>query len=77
MDEHDLNYIVPLRRNNGMIDRTKLKSGNRVEFDGHFIFKERDTPKKLLEQFYKNYNYCSGTLRITLIFSEACSFMKK
>lgn len=41
LDEHDLKYIVPLRRNNGMIDRTKLKSGNRADFDGHFIFKER------------------------------------
>lgn len=41
MDEHDLKYIVPLRRNNGLIDRTKLKSGNRSDFDGHFIFKER------------------------------------
>ena len=43
-------------------------------YDDYFIFKERDTPKKLLEQFFKNYNYCSGTLRITLIFSEACNF---
>lgn len=41
LDEHDLKYIVPLRRNNGMIDRAKLKSGNRADFDGHFIFKER------------------------------------
>ena len=36
-----MKYIVPLRRNNGLIDRTKLKSGNRSDFDGHFIFKER------------------------------------
>ena len=41
LEENDLKYIVPLRRNNGMIDRTKLKSGDRSTFDGHFIFKER------------------------------------
>ena len=41
LDEHGLKYIVPLRRNNGMIDRAKLKSGNRADFDGHFIFKGR------------------------------------
>lgn len=41
LDENDLKYIVPLRRNNGMIDRTKLKTGNRSSFDGHFVFKER------------------------------------
>lgn len=41
LDETGLKYIVPLRRNNGMIDRTKLKSGNRCDFDGHFLFKSR------------------------------------
>lgn len=41
LDENDLKYIVPLRRNNGMIDRSKLRSGNRTSFDGHFLFKNR------------------------------------
>lgn len=41
LDENELKYIVPLRRNNGMIDRTKLKTGNRSSFDGHFLFKNR------------------------------------
>ena len=41
MEENDLKYIVPLRRNNSMIDRTKLKTGDRSSFDGHFMFKNR------------------------------------
>ena len=41
LEENDLKYIVPLRRNNGMIDRTKLKTGDRSSFDGHFLFRGR------------------------------------
>ena len=41
LEENDLQYIVPLRRNNGMIDREKLKTGDRSSFDGHFLFRER------------------------------------
>lgn len=41
LEENDLKYIVPLRRNNGMIDRTKLKTGDRSSFDGHFLFRNR------------------------------------
>lgn len=41
LEENDLKYIVPLRRNNGMIDRTKLKTGDRSSFDGHFLFRDR------------------------------------
>ena len=41
LEENELKYIVPLRRNNGMIDRTKLKTGDRSSFDGHFLFRDR------------------------------------
>ena len=41
LEENDLQYIVPLRRNNGMVDREKLKTGDRSSFDGHFLFRER------------------------------------
>ena len=41
LEENGLKYIVPLRRNNGMIDRTKLKTGDRGSFEGHFLFRER------------------------------------
>lgn len=41
LEEHDLKYIVPLRRNNSMINREKLKTGNRGDFDGYFLYKER------------------------------------
>ena len=36
LEENDLQYIVPLRRNNSMIDREKLKTGDRSSFDGHW-----------------------------------------
>ena len=41
LDDNELKYIVPLRRNNGMIDRTKLQTGDRSSFDGHFLFRNR------------------------------------
>lgn len=41
LEEHQLKYIVPLRRNNSMINREKLKTGNKNNFDGYFLFKER------------------------------------
>lgn len=41
LEENDLKYIVPLRRNNGMIDRSRLKTGDRNSFDGHFLFRGR------------------------------------
>ena len=41
LEQNDLQYIVPLRRNNGMIERDKLKTGDRSSFDGHFLFHER------------------------------------
>ena len=41
MEELGLRYIVPLRRNNGCFDRSKLKSGDKGSFDGHFMFQKR------------------------------------
>ena len=42
-----------------MIDRTKLESGNRAEFDGHFIFKERVI-------WYYSYKFDSRTIIVYL-----------
>lgn len=41
LEEHNLKYIVPLRRNNSMINREKLKTGDKSDFDGYFLYKER------------------------------------
>lgn len=41
LEEHDLKYIVPLKRNNSMINRDKLKTGSKRGFDGYFLYKER------------------------------------
>ena len=41
LEENDLRYIVPLRRNNGHFDRSKLKTGDKSSFDGHFMFQKR------------------------------------
>ena len=41
LEQNALNYIVPLRRNNGMIDKTRLSTGNKRYFDGHFLYRER------------------------------------
>ena len=59
LEENDLKYIVPLRRNNGMIDRTKLKTGNRSSFDGHFLFQNRVI-------WYYSYIYNNRTILVCL-----------
>ena len=41
LEEHNLKYIVPLKRNNNMINREKLKTGDKSDFDGYFLYKER------------------------------------
>lgn len=41
LEEQKLKYIVPLKRNNSMINREKLKTGNKSDFDGYFLYKER------------------------------------
>lgn len=41
LDESGLKYIVPLRRNNQMYDRTPLKSADKSGFDGAFQFSDR------------------------------------
>ena len=41
LEDHEIKYIVPLRRNSSCFDRTKLKTGDKGSFDGHFIFKKR------------------------------------
>ena len=41
LEERGLKYIVPLRRNNGLFIRDRLKAGNRDAFDGYFMFNGR------------------------------------
>lgn len=41
LKDSGLKFIVPLRRNNGHIDRNKLKTGNKADFDGHFLYNGR------------------------------------
>lgn len=41
LESEGIRYIVPLRRNNGAFDRSKLKSGDKSSFDGHFMFQKR------------------------------------
>lgn len=41
LEEYDLKYIIPLRRNNGLFDKEKLKSGSIDTFDGHFLYNKR------------------------------------
>ncbi|MBR5713434.1 MAG: transposase [Clostridia bacterium] len=41
LEEAGLKYIVPLRRNNGMINKDKLRLGNKNAFNGYFLYRER------------------------------------
>ena len=41
LEKSKIKYIVPLRRNNGMFDMSKLEAGNKSVFDGYFLFNER------------------------------------
>ena len=41
LENSQIKYIVPLRRNNGHFDREKLKAGDKGKFDGHFLFQKR------------------------------------
>ena len=41
LENSGLKYIIPLRRNNGHCNREKLKSGDKADFDGYFLFNGR------------------------------------
>ena len=41
LEKSSLNYIIPLRRNNGHCDRGKLIASNKSLFDGYFLFNGR------------------------------------
>lgn len=41
LEDNGLKYIIPLKRNNGAIQKEKLKTGNKANFDGHFRFNNR------------------------------------
>lgn len=41
LEKSGIKFIMPLRRNNGYCDRSKLKTGDRADFDGHFLFHDR------------------------------------
>jgi transposase len=40
LDEARLNYVVPLKRNSILFDVSRLKTGNKADFDGCFMFNE-------------------------------------
>ena len=41
LEENKLQYIVPLKRNSGLIQRDRLMTGSKAAFDGHFMFNNR------------------------------------
>ena len=41
LEDNGLKYIIPLKRNNSAIQKEKLKTGNKADFDGHFRFNNR------------------------------------
>ena len=41
LEQNNLKYIVPLRRNNTLFKKDILKSGDRNKFDGYFLFNKR------------------------------------
>jgi transposase len=41
LEEAGIKYIVPLKRNSALYDPSKLKTGNKGDFDGYFMFKKR------------------------------------
>lgn len=41
LDDNKLKYIVPLKRNNSLIEKEKLKTGDKNDFDGAFLFNGR------------------------------------
>jgi transposase len=41
MDEQDLKYIIPLKRNNSLFDDKIIRTGDKSKFDGHFMFQKR------------------------------------
>jgi len=41
LDESGIRYIVPLRRNDGMFDMSRLEKGDKSELDGYFLFNGR------------------------------------
>lgn len=41
LEDNNLRYIVPLKRNNSMIKRDIIESGKKEDFDGVFMFNER------------------------------------
>lgn len=41
LQQEKLGYIIPLKRNNKLIQYDPIKCGNYQKFDGHFMFKKR------------------------------------
>jgi transposase len=41
LDNNQLKYIIPLRRNNSLIDYSPIKKGDLKEFDGYFIYEKK------------------------------------
>lgn len=41
LEDNKLQYIIPLRRNNALFDRSVLQTGNRSAFDNYFMYNNR------------------------------------
>jgi transposase len=41
LDESDIQYIIPLKRNSTLFDTAKLKTGDKTDLDGYFMFNGR------------------------------------
>ena len=64
LENSNLNYIIPLRRNNGHCDRKILVAGNKASFDGYFLFNGRAIWYYEYQQDGKRYiMYLDDTLR--------------
>jgi transposase len=56
LNEEKLHYILPLKRNNSLIDYTKIQKGDKREFDGYFLFEKRTI-------WYYSYDIKEGKLK--------------
>ena len=41
LNEQEILYVVPLKRNSALIDKSKLKTGDKASFEGHFMYCNR------------------------------------
>lgn len=41
LDDEELRYVVPLKRNSTLVDLSPVKTGSKRDFDGYFMFRNR------------------------------------